>query len=730
MDFTVLDIWHEYRAVILTLIGVICVAYYKAKQTANEMERRQDEILKEKSWAKDNEDEKDEEKQLQGDQYDKEEKNVTKDEKPPPLPIDFTTTGATTSPKFKKTPSNTTTASGPKKFIGKPKNKKNDEIVLPSTKSRMIIFYSTLTGSTQRYAEKLHAKMSEIMEREPELHNMDYLEDLDPYFVSPKKELEQAIYLIVVPSYETESPLDYFIELLKETYNDFRIDSRPLAKLAGFSVFGLGDSEGWPDEDKYCYQGKKVDKLMGKLGAKRIFPMGTGCIKTSIEPSLDSYLEYLVNTLKDPSPPEEVDVTDSDDEEEEEEEADGVIDVEDMGNVIKQTKKKQQADKQEDAAKEMVAKDSPTYNSLTKQGYTVVGSHSGVKICRWTKSALRGRGSCYKYSFYGIKSHLCMETTPSLSCSSKCVFCWRHGTNPVGTTWRWQVDQPEDVLNGALEGHYKKIKQLKGVPGVVAERFTEAFTVRHCALSLVGEPIFYPHINKFVSLLHEKRISSFLVCNAQHPAELDALDRVTQLYVSIDASDKDSLKKVDRPLHRDFWERLGQCLDILRKKSYQRTVFRLTLVKDFNTDGVEGYADMVERSLPCFIEVKGVTYCGTSKSNPLTMQNVPFYEEVKKFVESLNATLAGRGLEYGIAAEHAHSCCILIAQKRFQIDGVWHTTINYDRFFDLLESGADFGPMDYIAPTHEWAHYGKGGFNPEDTRYIKGKPVTQEQQNA
>ncbi|KAH3662138.1 hypothetical protein OGATHE_004894, partial [Ogataea polymorpha] len=52
--------------------------------------------------------------------------------------------------------------------------------------------------------------------------------------------------------------------------------------------------------------------------------------------------------------------------------------------------------------KKMVADGSPTYKSLTKQGYSVIGSHSGVKICRWTKSALRGRGSCYKFAFYGI----------------------------------------------------------------------------------------------------------------------------------------------------------------------------------------------------------------------------------------------------------------------------------------------------------------------------------------
>lgn len=58
-------------------------------------------------------------------------------------------------------------------------------------------------------------------------------------------------------------------------------------------------------------------------------------------------------------------------------------------------------------------------------GYHIVGSHSGVKMCRWTKSMLRGRGGCYKHTFYGIESHRCMETTPSLACANKCVFCWR-----------------------------------------------------------------------------------------------------------------------------------------------------------------------------------------------------------------------------------------------------------------------------------------------------------------
>jgi tRNA wybutosine-synthesizing protein 1 len=262
---------------------------------------------------------------------------------------------------------------------------------------------------------------------------------------------------------------------------------------------------------------------------------------------------------------------------------------------------------------------------------------------------------------------------------------------------------------------------MKGVPGVRAERFAEAMRIRHCALSLVGEPIFYPHINEFTALLHKERISSFLVCNAQHPDHLAALKQVTQLYVSIDASNKESLRKIDRPLHRDFWERFCRCLDILREQRFkQRTVFRLTLVKGFNIDDeVEGYADLVARGLPCFVEIKGVTYCGTSTSSSagLSMQNVPFYEEVCAFVVALNKALESRGLGYGIAAEHAHSCCVLLASDRFKREGKWHTLIDYEKFFECLESGEEFGPEDYMGPpTPEWATWGNGGFDPRDER--------------
>ena len=157
--------------------------------------------------------------------------------------------------------------------------------------------------------------------------------------------------------------------------------------------------------------------------------------------------------------------------------------------------------------------------------------------------------------------------------------------------------------------------------------------VRHCALSLVGEPIMYPHINKLVSELHKRRISTFLVTNAQFPECISALEPVTQLYVSIDAATKETLKAIDRPLFADFWERfLGAChsdrrsrrrsvcgacatgrdasrctpaasLDELRAKR-QRTVYRLTLLKGHNMTELDAYVELIARGQPDFIEVR------------------------------------------------------------------------------------------------------------------------------
>ncbi|RSL86028.1 hypothetical protein CEP51_003030 [Fusarium floridanum] len=680
---------------------------------------------------------------------------------------------------------------GPRRIkggIARKPSKKNEQEKDITRPIMVLIFFSSITTKTdkiaQAYLKELEVKQEELAKQsgrqflKPELKDLTEI-DFDDYFIAPPKMHGDVdyFYTFLIPSYNIDTINDTFLEHLQETHHDFRIDTAPLSGLLGYSVFGFGDKENWPTEGEgFCFQAKEVDKWMAKLTSrKRAYPVGMGDMKSDHEERLQEWtkgveevIEHVARTgnlgegLPGSGAAEESDVEDI-----AEDEDDGEVlfedddtsdpkkkngrpldDVEDLGRMIRKDDGStvQKAPLAVDfttysstkkmvpqGPKEMVAKNSPTYAALTKQGYAIVGSHSGVKTCRWTKSALRGRGSCYKFSFYGIHSHQCMETTPSLSCSNKCVFCWRHGTNPVGTTWRWVVDPPDLIFEGVKTNHYKKIKMLRGMPGVRAERFAEAMQIRHCALSLVGEPIFYPHINEFLGMLHAERISSFLVCNAQHPDQLAALKAVTQLYVSIDAADKESLRKIDRPLHRDFWERFQRCLEILReKRNRHRTVFRLTLVKGFNVEEeAEGYARLVEKGLPCFVEVKGVTYCGTSTSSNagLSMSNVPFYWEVCEFVKALEKRLKEKGLNYGIAAEHAHSCCILLASDRFNVNGKWHTRIDYKKFFDLLEErgpDGDWTPEDYMdpEPNPDWSNWGNGGFDPRDDRVDrKGRKI-------
>ncbi|KAJ4840785.1 S-adenosyl-L-methionine-dependent tRNA 4-demethylwyosine synthase, partial [Turnera subulata] len=191
-----------------------------------------------------------------------------------------------------------------------------------------------------------------------------------------------------------------------------------------------------------------------------------------------------------------------------------------------------------------------------------------------------------------------------------------------------------------------------------------------------------------------------------------------QLYVSVDAATKESLKAIDRPLFGDFWERFIDSLKALHEKQ-QRTVYRLTLVKGWNTEEVDAYFKLFSVGRPDFIEIKGVTYCGSSATSKMTMENVPWHSDVKQFSEAL--ALKSKG-EYEVACEHAHSCCVLLARTdKFKVNGQWFTWIDYDKFHDLVAAGKPFDSKDYMAATPSWAVYGaeEGGFDPDQSRYRK-----------
>eukprot|EP00401_Gymnodinium_catenatum_P037682 CAMPEP_0117458664 /NCGR_PEP_ID=MMETSP0784-20121206/1059_1 /TAXON_ID=39447 /ORGANISM="" /LENGTH=714 /DNA_ID=CAMNT_0005252213 /DNA_START=15 /DNA_END=2159 /DNA_ORIENTATION=+ len=368
---------------------------------------------------------------------------------------------------------------------------------------------------------------------------------------------------------------------------------------------------------------------------------------------------------------------------------------------------------------------------LEQQRYRVVGSHSAVKQCRWTKHALRGEGQCYKHTFYGISSHRCMEGTPSLACANKCTFCWRNHANPVSTSWNFQSDDPEWIVQESVLNHLDLVAQAGSSPVAIPARLAEARSVGHMALSLVGEPVLYPRIAEFVESLHRRRISTFVVTNGQFPDELERLPWVTQLYVSVDAPTANELRAVGRPLFRDHWQRLRRSLEILREKGdRQRTVCRMTLLKAQNMgdDAASGYAELLRLSECDFVEVKGATWSAGMEKAGMAKTNVPVPEEVRAFAEELVDMLPG----YGVACEHEHSTSVLLARrdKFLEPTGRWRTWIDFERFADAAIAGAPLDVVDFTLETPEWALARdwnnwtpqNGGFDPEDLRIYRRPP--------
>ncbi len=334
-----------------------------------------------------------------------------------------------------------------------------------------------------------------------------------------------------------------------------------------------------------------------------------------------------------------------------------------------------------------------TKTDLEKQQYRIIGEHSAVKICGWTKQMLRGKGSCYKFKFYGIKSNQCMQMTTSLSCANRCTFCWRGYKAPVSKEWKWKINKPEEILKGSLEQQEKLLSGFKGFKDVIMQLYNESKKVRHAALSLTGEPIIYPEINKLTELMNKKRISTFLVTNAQYPEQIKKLKPVTQLYLSLDAPNKKLLKKVDLPLFSDYWERLNKSLKYLAKKN-QRTAIRLTLIKGINDIEEENYSKLIKKGNPDFIEIKAYMFVGESRQR-LKEKNMPLHSEVKAFTKKLNEFLP----EYELISEHKPSRVLLLAKKTFKKKGKWKTWIDFEKYHKLVLNKKKFESKDYSKET-------------------------------
>jgi tRNA wybutosine-synthesizing protein 1 len=331
--------------------------------------------------------------------------------------------------------------------------------------------------------------------------------------------------------------------------------------------------------------------------------------------------------------------------------------------------------------------------ALEKQQYRVVGGHSAVKICGWTKHMLKGQGGCYKLKFYGIMSHQCLQMTTSISCANRCIFCWRDYKSPVSKTWDWDVDLPQFILDNALIAQKKLLEGFGGNPKANQELFVQSKEVRHVALSLTGEPLIYPKLNELITLFNQRGISTFLVTNGQHPEALKELQPVTQLYLSLDAPTPELSKEVGKPLFTDYWKRFLESLDIL-KATTSRTAIRITMIKGVNDIDVPGYAELIQRANPDFIEIKGYMHIGASQER-LSRESMPRHEDVAAFAQQFVPYLD----DYELITEHVPSRVLLFAHKKFKQKDGWYTWIDFKKYHELVLKNISFSTEEFLKKT-------------------------------
>jgi tRNA wybutosine-synthesizing protein 1 len=293
---------------------------------------------------------------------------------------------------------------------------------------------------------------------------------------------------------------------------------------------------------------------------------------------------------------------------------------------------------------------------LENQHYKVIGNHSAVKLCHWTRKSLRDAGACYKEKFYGIKSHGCLQMTPNITCNNNCLYCWRvidHAKVNLGK----QVDDPKDITDGAIRAQRLLLTGFKGFKGTNLKKWREAQNPTNVAISLIGEATLYPKISELIEEFHRRNIITFLVTNGQYPEVLERTVQPKQFYISLDAQDKDTYVRLDRPGLKDSWPRLLKSLELMNSFT-SRKVVRLTMVKGWNMKEPEKYAKLINVANPDFVEVKGYVHVGESKKR-LPMDAMPYHDEIKDFAERLSKELG-----YSVAGEQRASRVVLLNKRK------------------------------------------------------------------
>ena len=299
-------------------------------------------------------------------------------------------------------------------------------------------------------------------------------------------------------------------------------------------------------------------------------------------------------------------------------------------------------------------------SKLEKQQYRIAGNHSAVKTCTWLKHSLKGEGVCYKNQFYGINSHQCLQCTPSaIWCNLKCIFCWRSASWYNKGKMDCVVDEPKDIIDAMIYQQRKLIAGYNKHSEVTKEKYSEAYNPKHAAISLSGEPTFYPKINELIEEFTSRNMTTFLVTNGTNPEVLAELDTLpTQLYVTLIAPNREAFKKTARPSVENAWEKVMETIELLPSLD-TRKVIRLTLVPEYNMIEPENYAKLFLRSEAHFLEPKGFMSVGDARKR-LSYEQMPRFPKILEFSEQII-----EGTDLKIIDSKEDSAVTLIAKEDY-----------------------------------------------------------------
>lgn len=305
----------------------------------------------------------------------------------------------------------------------------------------------------------------------------------------------------------------------------------------------------------------------------------------------------------------------------------------------------------------------PELNDLLKKhGYHSAGRHSAVKACLWLNRALRGEGSCYKSQFYGIRSHRCIQMTPTLSCNHRCLHCWRPTEMPVPLPAPPDWDSPVEIKGSIIAEHLRLISGYAGSDTTDMDALKEAQQPGHVAISLAGEPTLYPYLPELIDEFHRDGMTTFVVTNGTQP-EMIAEISPTQLYLSLNAPDQDTYLRACNPTG-NFWAQIQESLEILgRLRSKTRTAVRITLIKGLNMTDPSGYARLLQICEPDHVEVKAYMHLGFSRKR-LSRDAMPDHDEVLAFASRISDEIG-----YQIADDARISRVVLLSRDGVKLIG-------------------------------------------------------------